>query len=97
MQLPIHRLGPDLIYDKSLRDSMGELGDAAGAVLFSPFMFCKEDLTAELSESQLTGEELLHYGKLATTAKARFVCRKSDCASHDGDHLTSEDFKEQLG
>ena len=36
-QLATPKIGPDLIYDKSLREAHGEAKDYTGEVLFSPF------------------------------------------------------------
>ena len=69
----IYRLGPDLLYDKSVRDSLSELQVSSGEVLFSPLEFKKDDLMGELSESRLPMPELLSLGRVATVAKARFA------------------------
>ena len=71
-RIQIHKLGPDLIYDSSIRDSLQELSNPDGGILFSPFMFEAKDLKADVSENQVSIQELLRLGKTATSVKARF-------------------------
>ena len=49
--MPIYPLGPDLIYDSSLRDSIGELSELTGEVVFSPFMFKAKDIVNDLAQN----------------------------------------------
>ena len=52
----IHKLGEDLIYDKAMRDSLTTLMASEGEVVFSPFIFKREDLMGELGDSELAQE-----------------------------------------
>ena len=49
----IYPLGPDLIYDKSMRDALSTLAVSNGEVLFSPMIFKKQDLDLDLAKSTL--------------------------------------------
>ena len=69
----IYPLGPDLLLDKSVRDSLSSLGAEGGCIVFSPLQYKKEDFDRDLSECQLTLPELLELGRVATKAKTRFA------------------------
>ena len=69
----IHPLGPDLMFDKSVRDSLSSLGATGGCILFSPLQFKKQDLDRDLSECRIPMPELLELGRIATKAKIRFA------------------------
>ena len=42
------------MFDKAMRDSLSSLMVSEGEVMFSPFIFKREDLGGELSESEFT-------------------------------------------
>ena len=73
MQIFIHKLGPDLIYDRSVREALSQSADSTGKFLFSPFMFTAEQMVTDLAQKKLSFAELMELGKLATNAKARFT------------------------
>ena len=59
LRVSIHMLGPDLIFDKSIRDSMGDTTQPTGEVLFSPFMIKAADLAKDLAECEIPLDQLL--------------------------------------
>ena len=65
----IHKLGDDLQYDKAVRDSLADLEAEGGDVLFSPFIFKREDLAGDLDDCTLAHRELMGLGQVATTVK----------------------------
>ena len=65
----IHKLGDDLQYDKAVRDSLADLEAEGGEVLFSPFIFKREDLASDLDDCKLAHRELMGLGQVATTVK----------------------------
>ena len=75
-------LGPDLIYNKSIRESLSDIADFHGEVLFSPLLFKAEDLGVDLDQCRLSTEELTLFARIATRAKERFT----NDASGDQDH-----------
>ena len=91
LQLAIHKLGADLIYDKAMRESLTALMASQGEVLFSPFIFKREDLSGELADSQLDGQQLMGLGQVATTVKKRFMneigSMEIDGASDSNQHV----------
>ena len=87
VKVPIYPLGPDLIYDNSLRDSMGELTELKGEVVFSPYMFKAKDMVTDLAHNQLSLEDLIGYGKTATLAKTRFIIAESKLPSKNSSEL----------
>ena len=68
----VYPIGLDLVYDRSVRDALSELGELAGEVVFSPFMFQKADLMGDLNSNRMSHEKLVGLGQLATKAIARF-------------------------
>ena len=68
----IYPLGPDLSYDKSIRDVMHQTGASSGEILFSPLNFRKVDIPSSTDTCKLSMATLMHYGKLATRVKAKF-------------------------
>ena len=54
LKISTHLLGPDLIYDKSIREAMNEASEATGEVLFSPFIFQASDMASDLTQRQLS-------------------------------------------
>ena len=71
-------IGPDLIYDKSMRDALFDQEDFTGVVLFSPQNFRSQDIPSKLDDVKLSDEELIHFGKLATTVKKHFAQLAAD-------------------
>ena len=69
----MHQLGPDLVYDKSLREAAEDRSNAAGEVVFSPMLFKAADLNQELSQREIPLSSLLGLGEIATKVKARFA------------------------
>ena len=69
----MHQLGPDLVYDKSLREAAEDRSNAAGEVVFSPMLFKAADLNQELSQCKIPLSSLLGLGEIATKVKARFA------------------------
>ena len=72
-QQSVHLLGPDLIYDKAMRDSLGNLNVSSGAVAFSPFMFKRADLSGDLEQRRIAYQDLMGLGQVATEIKRRFI------------------------
>ena len=72
LQIGVHQLGPDLVFDKSLRESAEKRSNAAGEVVFSPMLFKAADLSQELSQSEISLSSLLGLGEIVTKVKARF-------------------------
>ena len=73
LQPAIFKLGADLIYDKAMRDSLTTLDVARGQVLFSPFIFKRDDLQRDLAGSRLEQQELMGLGQVATAVRQRFM------------------------
>ena len=71
-QQPVFPISLDLVYDRSIRDSLSEVAELSGEVVFSPFNFKKADLSGDLKEHRMSKEQLLGLGEVATQAKARF-------------------------
>ena len=71
--LPVHKLGPDLIFDRSIRDSMAENVEFRGKVIFSPKLFKASDLDLILVQQEVPLDFLFRWGKVATEAKMRFT------------------------
>ena len=97
-------MGPDLIYDRSLRALPSADGDVAGSVVFSPMLFRKHDLSQPLSECEIPLPSLLGLGEIATTAKRRFVDAACDQAPmvpsallRDQERVPSEEVGGQRG
>ena len=65
-------IGPDLLFDRSVRDSHATVEDPTGAVLFSPKIFLAKDLAGGLAAHRVPIDELLSLGQLATQVKERF-------------------------
>ena len=82
-KLPLYTLGPDLLYDRSIRDSLGEAINSTGEILFSPFMFNANDLSQDLTQNEVPLADLLRLGKAATKIKARFTRAVDDTAAED--------------
>ena len=76
----VYQIGPDLIYDKSVRDSLSALGEENGEVVFSPMMFKKADVSGSLESYKLSEDRLIALGQVATSAKARFQKALDDCS-----------------
>ena len=72
LQPGIYQIGPDLIYDRSIRNSMSELAEVTGEVVFSPMVFKKTDVSGDLDSHRISSEQLLGLGQVSTSAKARF-------------------------
>ena len=66
-------IGLDLQFDASMQEVLMQNQDAAGQVAFSPQLFEKGDIPADVAESRLGTEELMMFGQLATRAKMRFT------------------------
>lgn len=71
--VPVKLLGPDLIFDASVRKTMGDMTDTTGEVVFSPYSFKVTDMPADLTAGKLPEEDLIQLGHVATKAKARFI------------------------
>ena len=56
--LPVHRLGTDLIADEAIRDTLAQMHEGRGEVVFSPMLFNKEDLAGDLETSALQERDL---------------------------------------
>ena len=85
LQISAHTLGPDLLYDRSLREATQHTEDLPGEVVFSPMLFRKEDLRRELSDSEIPLPSLLGLGEVATKAKQRFVGMSSEAPADSND------------
>ena len=72
LEVQVQPIGPDLIFDRSLRSTMSEVTEYAGEIVFSPFGFKASDIVSNLDSAKLSKEALLDLGKMATQAKARF-------------------------
>ena len=83
-------MGGELIYDKAMRDSLEVLGASEGDVIFSPFIFKREDLTGELADSQLAQQELMGLGQVATTVKRRFIAELNQLHRSDDDDAQND-------
>ena len=81
-------LGPDLIFNKSIRESLSDIADFHGEVLFSPLLFKAEDLGVDLDQCQLSKEELALFARIATSAKERFT---KDASRVEHAHGSPED------
>ena len=66
LHIPVHALGPDVIYDRALRESAQGSNNVRGEVVFSPMLFKANDLNKELSACQISRENLLGLGEVAT-------------------------------
>ena len=88
-QLAIHLIGPDLLYNDSIRASLSLVSDGSGEVVFSPMMFSVEDLSGELEDSQLKDKDLIGLGHLATQVKDKFAKAVED--------LNEEQVEEEQG
>ena len=71
--ISIRPIGPELIFDSSIRKSMEDLLEHRGNVLFSPILVKKDELPNDLESGRLSLAELVEFGHTATKAKARFV------------------------
>jgi len=63
LQISIHQVGPDLIYDRSVREALSQGADLKGNILFSPFMFTAEQMVTDLAQKKLSLDELMQFGK----------------------------------
>ena len=72
LQVAVHPLGPDLLYDKSLREAAAERTDLPGELVFSPTLFQAKDLRKDLAECEIPLDDLLGLGEVATKARQRF-------------------------
>ena len=72
IQIAVHALGPDLIYDRAFRESAQKSDSVKGEVVFSPKLFKASDLNKELSECEISMSNLIGLGEIATLAKLRF-------------------------
>ena len=63
LQISIHQIGPDLIYDRSVREALSQQADLKGEILFSPFMFTAEQMVTDLAQKKLSLNELMELGK----------------------------------
>ena len=82
-RLALFPLGPDLIYDKSMRNAMSQLDVLSGEVLFSPLLIKKEDMVFDLDLNKLSQEKLMEYGLTATQAKTRFRLLEASVVNGD--------------
>ena len=73
LQIAAHLLGPDLLYDRSLREAAQESEDLPGEVVFSPMHFTKQDLSRTLAECEIPHASLLGLAEVATKARQRFT------------------------
>ena len=73
LSVQVQPIGPDLIFDVSLRNTMSYQTDHAGSVVFSPYMFKVVDLPKDLESGVLPALELMKLGHVATKAKSRFM------------------------
>ena len=55
-----------MTFDKSVRDSMSDVLDMPGEIIFEPKHFSAADLNQGLRQSQLPKQRLLDYGQLAS-------------------------------
>lgn len=65
----IYPIGADLIYDRSVRDTLTDFADVTGEVIFSPFMFKKADVSGRLEDFAIPCKKLLAYGQVTTNAR----------------------------
>ena len=98
----VFEIGPDLLFDRSLRDSHANVERPTGEVLFSPRIFRAQDLAGGLSAHRLEQDELISLGHLATEAKERFREERRDDSQNakdvnsgvvDGSELEVHDLK----
>jgi precorrin-6B methylase 1 len=82
----VYQIGPDLLYDKSMRDALSDQDNLSGVVLFSPQNFRPQDLPDDLDEVRLTDAELIHFGKLATTIKRFYDQLVTDLSAFDDNY-----------
>ena len=66
-------MGPDLIFDASVRKTMSGVVEGTGEVIFSPYTFKVVDMPKNLEDGKLPETELIQLGHTATQAKARFA------------------------
>ena len=59
-------IGPDLLFDRSVRDSHATVEDPTGEVLFSPKIFLAKDLAGGLDAHKVKIDELMSLGQLAS-------------------------------
>ena len=71
--LPVHRLGSDLIADEAIRDTLAQMHEGRGEVVFSPMLFRKEDLASDLEASALKEGDLHGLAQVATNIRKRFT------------------------
>ena len=62
LQSAIYLIGPDLVYDRSVRNTLSEVADVKGEVVFSPFIFDKSDLCGDLDSYKMPLQKLLGLG-----------------------------------
>jgi hypothetical protein len=62
----IFNLGPDLLLDQSLRDSLSQLAEPRGQLLFSPLEIKQKQLDLRLSSHRLSEDELINFAKVAS-------------------------------
>ena len=72
VQPALFPIGPDLQFDRSIRDSHANVDEPTGVVLFSPKIFTAKDVAGGLERHRLEADRLISLGHLATDAKARF-------------------------
>ena len=94
LQISIHKLGPDLIYDRSVREALSQSADSKEKFLFSPFMFTAEQMVTDLAQKKLSFAEFMELGKLATNAKARFTKNRENELDGGASELQANDIEE---
>ena len=74
----LFQFGPDLNYDRSVRDLLLQTDSFDGEILFSPQNFKAKDLPKDLNQSELDYDTLMHFAMLATKVKKRFFKAEDD-------------------
>ena len=78
LQVSVHRIGDDLIFDKSLRDAMSSTVEPRGSLVFSPFMIPAQQISQDLATKQLKLDQLMGLASMATMAINRFKVVDAD-------------------
>ena len=69
LSVQVQPMGPDLIFDVSLRATMSQMTELTGEVVFSPFMFKVVDLPVDLESGKLPESELLKTWSYSDTSE----------------------------
>ena len=67
-----YKIGPDLIYDTSVRETLQNIEQAQGEILFSPLRYKASTLELNLEQHRLPEGQLLEHARSATQIRAGF-------------------------